>query len=48
MSGSGGGVSSWSLLFAAIIAVVRQKFHLSSCPDFRDQLNLRLLHVASQ
>jgi len=31
-------VSSWSLLFAAIIAALRQKFHLSSCPDFRDRL----------
>jgi hypothetical protein len=26
------------LLFTATIAVVRQKFHLSSCPNFRDRL----------
>src|SRR5450755_2513777 len=32
----------WSLLFTAIIAVVRQKFHLSSCPDFRDRLSAPL------
>jgi hypothetical protein len=31
-------VCSWSLLFAAIIAVVRQKLHSSSCSDFRDRL----------
>jgi signal transduction histidine kinase len=36
--GSGAVVCSWSLLFAAIIAVVRQKFHLSSCADFRGRL----------
>jgi hypothetical protein len=38
VSGSGGIVCSWFLLCTAIIAVVRQKFHLSSCSDFRDQL----------
>jgi hypothetical protein len=38
VSDSGGLVCSWSLLCTAIIAVVRQKFHLSSCADFRDQL----------
>jgi hypothetical protein len=32
-------ISSSSLLFAAIIAVVRQKFHLSSCADFRNRLS---------
>src|ERR1700737_1634007 len=36
--GSGAVVCSWSLLFAAIIAVVRQKLHLSSCADFRGRL----------
>jgi transposase len=38
VSGSGGVVCSWFLLCTAIIAVVRQKFHLSSCSDFRDRL----------
>jgi hypothetical protein len=33
-----GVVCSWFLLFTATIAVVRQKFHLSSCSDFRDRL----------
>jgi hypothetical protein len=40
VSGSAGVVYSWSLLFTAIIAVFRQKFHLSSCADFRDRLFL--------
>jgi hypothetical protein len=38
VSGSGGVVCSWFLLFTAFIAVVRQKFHLSSCADFRGRL----------
>src|SRR6266700_101876 len=38
VSGSGGVVCSWFLLFTAIIAVVRQKFHLSYCADFRNRL----------
>jgi hypothetical protein len=38
VSGSGGVVCSWSLLFTATVAVIRQKFHLSYCPDFRDRL----------
>jgi hypothetical protein len=38
VSGSAGVVCSWFLLFTAIIAAVRQKFHLSSCPNFRDRL----------
>src|SRR5216683_5863005 len=36
--GSGAVVCSWSLLFAAIIAVVRQKFHLSTCSNLRSRL----------
>src|ERR1700738_2854398 len=36
--GSGGVVCSWSLLFTAIIAVVRQKLHLSPCSNLRSQL----------
>jgi hypothetical protein len=39
MSGSGGVVCSWFLLFTAIIAVVRPKFHLSYCSDFRNRLS---------
>jgi hypothetical protein len=39
VSGSGGVVCSWFLLFTAIIAVIRQKLHLSPCPDFRDRLS---------
>src|SRR6516162_1713330 len=41
VSGSGGVVCSWFLLFTATIAVVRQKFHLSSCADFRGRLSAR-------
>jgi IS5 family transposase len=41
VSGSGAVVSSWSLLVAAIIAVVRQNFHLSSCAEFRSRLFAR-------
>jgi XapX domain-containing protein len=45
--GSGAVVCSWSLLFAAIIAVVRQKLHLSSCTDFRGRLLYGLVKVRS-
>jgi hypothetical protein len=31
-------------LFTAIIAAVRQKFHLSSCPNFRDRLFFLVSH----
>jgi len=31
-------VCSWSLLFTAIIAVVRQNFHLSVCSNLRSRL----------
>jgi hypothetical protein len=33
--GSGAVVCSLSLLFTAIIAALRLRFHLSSCADFR-------------
>jgi hypothetical protein len=46
VSGSGAVVCSWFLLFAAIIAAFRQKFHLSSCPDFRDRL-IQTTHLSS-
>jgi hypothetical protein len=37
--GSGAVVSAWSLLIRShSVPAVRQKFHLSSCADFRDQL----------
>jgi hypothetical protein len=45
VSGSGGVVCSWFLLFTAIIAVVRQKFHLSSCSDFRDRLSMTTVWI---
>jgi hypothetical protein len=39
MCGSGAVVCSWSLLFTAIIAVVRQKLHLSTCSNLRSRLS---------
>jgi hypothetical protein len=36
--GSGAVVCSLSLLFAVIIAAIRQKLHLSRCPDLPSQL----------
>src|SRR5664280_1351856 len=39
VSGSGAVVCSWSLLFAAIIAGVRQKLHLSTCSNLRGRLS---------
>ncbi|MGV8953169.1 MAG: EAL domain-containing protein, partial [Cypionkella sp.] len=38
--GCGGVVSSWSLLFAAILAAIRHKIHLSRCPDSPSHLSL--------
>ena len=38
MCGSGAVVGSWSLLFTAIVAVVRQKLHLSTCSNLRKRL----------
>jgi nucleoside-diphosphate-sugar epimerase len=37
--GSGAVVCSWSLLFTAIIAVVRQKLHLSTFSNLRSRLS---------
>ena len=35
-------VLSWSLLIRGILAAVRQKIHLSPCPDSPGQLSLRM------
>src|SRR3954447_20678693 len=44
--GSGGLVSSWSLLIRGILAALRQKLHLSTCPNLASQLYSRHLAVA--
>src|SRR3954451_13145279 len=36
--GSGGLVSSWSLLIRGILAALRQKLHLSTCPNLASHL----------
>src|SRR5664280_2154126 len=46
VSGSGAVVCSWSLLFAAIIAGVRQKLHLSTCSNLRGRLCAQYLIIA--
>ena len=48
MCGSGAVVCSWSLLFAAIIAVVRQKLHLSTCSNLRVRLSDRREDLAAE
>jgi hypothetical protein len=40
--GSGGLVSSWSLLISGILAALRQKLHLSTCPNFASHLLLSI------
>src|SRR4051812_28325825 len=37
--GSGGLVSSWSLLIRGILAALRQKLHLSTCPNLASHLS---------
>jgi hypothetical protein len=37
--GSGGLVSSWSLLIRGILAALRQKLHLTTCPNFAGHLS---------
>jgi hypothetical protein len=37
--GSGVLVSSWYLLLRGILAALRQKFHLSTCPNFPGHLS---------
>src|SRR3954470_8653892 len=38
--GSGGLVSSWSLLIPGILAALRQKLHLATCPNLASHLSL--------
>ena len=46
--GFGAVVCSWSLLFMAIIAVVRQKFHVSDCSNLRSRLSPALGNILGQ